>query len=708
MSTFAAKRLRRLTSGRRVENGVAFPLGATLCGNGANFSVFSSHATSVELLLCNSEGADELILLDPVKNRTTHYWHVHVPGVRTGQRYAWRMNWPSPPKPGHRFDPGKLLLDPYGRAIDPTEYRRAAAIAPGDNRAEAMKSVVADLSSYDWEEDQPPNHPFSQTVIYEMHVAGFTRNPNSGVAADRRGTYAGVIDKIPYLVDLGISAVELMPVFQFDPEDAPPGRENYWGYSPVSFFAPHFGYSSRPDPLGCLDEFRDMVKALHRAGIEVILDVVYNHTAEGGDDGPTLSFKGLDNHTYDILSQDYSEYQDYTGTGNTLNANFSVVRRMILDSLRYWVSEMHVDGFRFDLASVLSRDERGNPVPNAPVLWDIDSDPVLAGTKLIAEAWDASGLYQVGSFIGDKWKEWNGQFRDDLRRFIKGDSGTIANIKQRMLGSPDLYAKRSHPPDQSINFVTCHDGFTLNDLVSYNEKHNEANLQNNQDGTLDNLSWNCGIEGPTDDPEIEKLRSRQIRNALAITLFSIGTPLLLMGDEVRRTQKGNNNAYCQNNEVSWFDWDLCKSNSELHRFVRLLIHYRKRFMRARRGEVLTLSEFLDRAKLEWHGVGLGKPDNSVNSHSLAGTAYRDDGHAFHFILSAYWEPLRFELPLTRPGSGLWYRIVDTARKIPEGLPLGALSPVTETTYLVHPRSVVLLVNIPSPLDTSSLAYLLTG
>ncbi len=694
-----------LPSERPVESGVAFPLGSTLSGNGTNFSVFSSHATDVELLLCNDNGDDEVIRLDPEKNRTTHYWHIYVPGVQAGQRYAYRMNRPSHPEAGHRFDPGKLLLDPYGKAIDPTEYRRSAAVAPGDNRAAAMKSVVADLGTYDWEGDQPPNHPFSQTVIYEMHVAGFTKHPNSGVAVGKRGTYAGVIDKIPYLVDLGVTAVELMPVFQFDPEDAPPGLENYWGYSPVSFFAPHYGYSSCADPLGCLKEFRDMVKALHRAGIEVILDVVYNHTAEGGESGPTLSFKGLDNHTYYILSQDYSRYEDYTGTGNTLNANFSVVRRMILDSLRYWVSEMHVDGFRFDLASVLSRDEHGNPVPNAPVLWDIDSDPVLAGTKLIAEAWDAAGLYQVGSFVGDKWKEWNGQFRDDLRRFIKSDSGTVLNMRQRMLGSPDLYAKRSHPPEQSINFVTCHDGFTLNDLVSYNEKHNEANLANNCDGTANNLSWNCGVEGPTDDPAIEELRSRQIRSALAITLFSIGTPLLLMGDEVRRTQGGNNNAYCQNNKVSWFDWDLCKSNSELYRYVRLLIHYRKRFMRARQGEVLTLSEFLDRAQVEWDGVELGKPDVSPDSHSLAGTAYQDDGHAFHFILNAYWKPLSFALPRMRSGTGSWFSIVDTARKIPESLPDEVLSAVTETTYLVLPRSVVLLVNIPSPLDTGSLTHL---
>ena len=342
--------------------------------------------------------------------------------------------------------------------------------------------------------------------------------------------------------------MELLPVFQFDRQDCPPGLANYWGYSPVSFFAPHAGYSSRKDALGPVDEFRDLVKALHRAGIEVILDVVYNHTAEGASEGPTLCFRGLANEVYYILDNDRAQYANYSGTGNTLNANQPIVRRMILDSLRYWVADMHVDGFRFDLASILARDETGRPLENPPVLWDIESDPVLAGTKLIAEAWDAAGLYQVGHFIGDSWKEWNGRFRDDVRGFVKGDSGTVRMLAQRVLGSPDIFGHREREPEQSINFVTCHDGFTLNDLVSYNNKHNEANGEGNRDGSDKNLSWNCGVEGPISDAAVERPRQRQVKNFIVILLISVGTPMLQMGDEMRRTQRGNNNVYCQDNE----------------------------------------------------------------------------------------------------------------------------------------------------------------
>ncbi len=473
-----------------MKNGSPYPLGASVTATGVNFSVFSYHATRAELLLFDTEDATQpsrIIDLVPGTSRTSHYWHVHLPGIKAGQLYGYRMSGPYAPDLGHRFDPEKILLDPYAKAISSRNYQRSAAARPGDNAGTAAKSVVADLSTYDWEGDRPLDHPFSSTVLYEVHVGGFTRNPNSGVAEEKRGTYAGLVEKIPYLKDLGITAVELMPVFQFDAQDAPAGLENYWGYSPMSFFAPHGGYSSRGDPLGCLDEFRDMVKALHKAGIEVILDVVYNHTAEGGVGGPTFSFKGLDNRFYYLLSDDLSQYADYTGTGNTLNSNFSVVRRMIGDSLRYWVSEMHVDGFRFDLAAVLTRDEHGRSVDDAPILWDIDSDPVLAGRKLIAEAWDPGGLYLVGSFGGDRWKEWNGRFRDDVRRFLKSDRDTVLNLRQRLLGSPDIYTKQHHPPEQSINFVTCHDGFTLNDLFSFNEKHNEANGENNRDGSLRKL-----------------------------------------------------------------------------------------------------------------------------------------------------------------------------------------------------------------------------
>ena len=545
----------------------------------------------VELLLFDSVDAiqaSRVITLNPREHRTYHYWHVFIPELTPGQVYGFRAIGPFDPECGLRFDGDKLLLDPYARAVAiPNTYNRT-----GNGVASAMKSIVADPLLYDWEGDRPLQRPFVETVIYEMHLRGFTRHPNSGVAPERAGTYVGLIEKIPYLVDLGITAVELMPVFQFDAHDAPSGHVNYWGYSPVSFFAPHRAYSSRQDPLGPMDEFRDMVKALHRAGIEVILDVVFNHTAEGNHAGPTFCFRGLENQAYYILDRDRARYADYTGTGNTLNANQPIVRRMILDSLRYWVTHMHVDGFRFDLASVLVRDETGAPLPNPPIIWDIESDPVLAGTKVIAEAWDAAGLYQVGSFVGDSWHEWNGRFRDDARRFLKGDRGTVSKLATRLLGSPDIYGHKEREPEQSVNFVTCHDGFTLNDLVSYNGKHNEENGENNRDGMDDNLSWNCGAEGPVDDPTIEALRARQVKNFLVLNMLAVGTPMLLMGDEVRRTQRGNNNAYCQDNEISWFDWDLNKRHADIHRLVRMMVAFRARRDVVIENSRLTLNQLL--------------------------------------------------------------------------------------------------------------------
>jgi glycogen operon protein len=673
--------------------GRPWPLGATVSQEGVNFSVFSFNATHVQLLLFDAEDspqASRIIDLDRRTNHTSYYWHAYVPDICAGQLYAYRMDGLRAPEQGHRFDFEKLLLDPYAKAVSSRLYRRGAAVGSGDNEAFAMRSVVVETGKYDWEGDRPLQIPFRDTVIYELHVGGFTSHPNSGVGEGKRGTYDGLVEKIPYLKELGITAVELMPVFHFDEQDAPPGLTNYWGYCPVSFFAPYAGYSSRRSPLGCLDEFREMVKALHRAGLEVILDVVYNHTTEGGDGGPTLSFKGIDNRLYYILSEDGSCYHDYTGTGNTLNTNQPIVRRMIIDSLHYWVSEMHVDGFRFDLASVLNRDERGQPIPNAPVLWDIDSDPVLAGTKLIAEAWDAAGLYQVGSFGGQRWREWNGRFRDDVRRFLKSDPCTVLNLRHRLLGSPDLYAERHLPPEESINFVTCHDGFTLNDLVSFNHKHNRANGEDNRDGMDSNDSWNCGVEGATADASVEQLRARQIRNALTLTLVAVGVPLLLMGDEVRRTQQGNNNAYCQKNEISWFDWDLCRKHSDLHRFVQLLIRLRLHFARAAAMD-LSLSELLERARIEWHGVRLGQPDLNVDSHSLATMAQVETGDALYVMLSAYWEPLTFSVPSPPAGIDPWYRVIDSSCKPPEDFVEEWIKPVNASTYVVQPRSVALLI-----------------
>jgi glycogen operon protein len=670
--------------------------------------VFSKHATGIELLLFDrvEDGADAacVVRIDPAANRTYHYWHVFVPGVKAGRLYGYRVEGPWDPGHGMRFDPTKVLLDPYGRGVTvPDGYGRAAAGEPGDNSATAMKSVVVDPFAYDWEGDAPLRRPSAQTIVYEMHVRGFTRHPSSGVGEQKRGTFAGLIEKIPYLKQLGITAVELLPVFQFDAQDCPPGKVNYWGYAPVSFFAPHQAYSSRRDPLGPVDEFRDMVKALHRAGIEVILDVVFNHTAEGDHRGPTLCFRGLDNTAYYILEEGRSRYANYTGTGNTLNANHPIVRRMIVDSLRYWVEAMHVDGFRFDLASILARDASGQPLPNPPVLWDIESDPVLAGTKLIAEAWDAAGLYQVGSFIGDSWKEWNGRFRDDVRDFFRGELGSVARVADRLVGSPEIYGHEEREAEQSVNFVTCHDGFTLNDLVSYNGKHNEANREDNRDGANDNRSWNCGVEGPSDDPEIERLRNRQVKNFLTVALLSLGMPMILMGDEARRSQSGNNNAYCQDNEISWFDWTLVEKHAEVHRFVTLL--NRRRLLRDIEHERrrVTLNQLLRQASKAWHGVKLGQPDWSDHSRSLAFEAVlRREGLRIYLILNAFWEPLEFELPPIGHGAtGPWRRWLDTALESPQDIVPWQTAPEwSGDTYRAAARSVVMLFAEIGPAEAS--------
>ena len=557
-----------------------------------------------------------------------------------------------------------------------------------------MKSVVVDPSTYDWEEDSPLRRPSSRTIIYEMHVRGFTRHSSSGLNENLRGTYAGLIQKIPYLKKLGVTAVELMPVFQFDPQDCPPGKVNYWGYAPVSFFAPHQAYSSRRDPLGPIDEFRDMVKALHREGLEVILDVVFNHTAEGDHTGPTISLRGLDNSIYYVLEADRARYANFSGTGNTLNANHPIVRRLIVDSLRYWVEVMHVDGFRFDLASILARDPSGQVLPNPPVLWDVESDPVLAGTKLIAEAWDAAGLYQVGSFIGDSWKEWNGHFRDDVRSFFRGEDGSVVRLADRLIGSPEIYGHKEREAEQSVNFVTCHDGFTLNDLVSYNQKHNELNGEENRDGANDNRSWNCGVEGPCGDPAIETLRERQIKNFLAVTLLSLGIPMILMGDEARRSQFGNNNAYCQDNETSWFDWNLVRQHAGLHRFVELMAARRALRKMDTERQRLSLNQLLRGAVKAWHGVKLHEPDWSQQSHSLAFSAeVPEENLFFYLIFNAYWESLEFELPEERHIAGHhWRRWIDTSLGSPHDIQDWPAAPViTGRTYRVGPRSVVVLI-----------------
>jgi glycogen operon protein len=677
------------------------PLGATIVDGGVNFSVFSRDASLVELLLfdrAEDERPSRVIRIDAARNRDYHYWHVFVPGARAGQIYGYRASGPLDPASGLRFDPTKVLLDPYGRGVAvPDHYNRNAASQPGGNAATAMKSLVVDCSTYDWEGDRPLNRPSSRTIVYELHVRGFTKHPSSGVDENLRGTYAGLIEKIPYLRDLGVTAVELLPVFQFDPQAVPPGqgRVNYWGYQPVSFFAPHQAYSSRPKGAGPLDEFRDMVKALHRAGIEIILDVVFNHTGEDDETGPTLCFRGLDNRTYYILERDRARYANYTGCGNTLNANEPIVRRMIVDSLKYWVEHMHVDGFRFDLASVLSRDTSGQPMPDPPVALDIESEPVLAGTKLIAEAWDAAGLYQVGSFVGDAWKEWNGRFRDDVRSFVRGEEGVVGRLADRLLGSHDVYGHKQREAEASVNFVTCHDGFTLNDLVSYDAKHNEANGEQNRDGADDNRSWNCGVEGPTGDPAIEALRNRQVKNFFTMTLLALGIPMILMGDEMRRTQDGNNNAYCRDDASNWLDWRCLERHADVHRFVQLLNERRVRRDQTHERERISLTEMLQGAKMSWHGVRRGQPDWGPQSHTLALEAEMlREGIGFYLIMNAYWEPLDFELPPVLPESGeqAWRRWIDTSRPSPGDIVAWqAAVPVPETRrYPAGPRSVVVL------------------
>ncbi len=538
-----------------------------------------------------------------------------------------------------------------------------------------------------------------------MHVRGFTRHESAGVESP--GTFAGLVEKIPYLVELGVTTVELLPVFQFDEHDIDfvdptTGTHlgNYWGYNPIGFFAPHRGfYIESWQRMRYLTGFRDLVRELHRAGLEVVLDVVFNHTAEGGEDGPTLSFRGIENSVY-YLSEPGKPgtYANYSGVGNTLNCNHPVVRRMVLDSLRYWVETMHVDGFRFDLASILSRDESGKPMDNPPLPWEIEADPALQDTLLVAEAWDAGGLYQVGGFPGERWSEWNGIFRDDVRRFLGGEEGLTGAMASRMLGSPDLYEAHGREPHQCINFVTCHDGFTLNDLVSYEHKHNEANGEQNRDGSPHEHSRNHGVEGPTDDPRIEELRNRQVKNFIAVLMLAQGTPMLLAGDELRRTQGGNNNAYSQDNATSWIDWGLRDEHGDIHRFVRSMIAFRRAHRGLRRSKYLLGVEAPQRAdppgytRVCWHGVQLEQPDWGPHARTLAYTLTRSsDDQALHIVINAYDEPLRFAVPEAGPGLA-WHRAIDTHEPSPRDIAEpGEEPPVVGRSVEVAARSVVVLL-----------------
>jgi glycogen operon protein len=686
------------------EPGSAHPLGTTIYPDGVNFSLFSEVATEVVLLLFDHASAvepAEVIRLDPFQNRTFHFWHVFVRGCRPGMYYAFRVDGPSDPQAGHRCNPNKVLIDPRGNGYCKSLWKRADAVGPEDNLATSMRCAIVDPADYDWEGDRPLKRPFHESIIYEMHVGGFTRSPSAGVR--QPGTFAGVIEKIPYLQSLGITAVELLPVCEFDDSDvslnhAGQPLRNYWGYSTVGFFSPHSGYCVGQDGRSQVNEFRDLVKALHRAGIEVILDVVFNHTDEGNELGPTQSFRGIDNRTFYLLDpNNRAVYLNYSGTGNTFNANHPLPQKLIVDCLRFWVEEMHVDGFRFDEGSILARGEDGTPLAHPPVIWQIELEDAFADTKLIAEAWDAAGLYQVGHFPGDRWAEWNGRYRDDVRRFVKGDPGLTGAIASRVAGSADIYQTRGQSPENSINFVTVHDGFTLNDLVSYEDKHNEANGEGNLDGIDENLSWNCGAEGPTNDPAVAALRTRQIKNFVTILMLSRGVPMLLGGDEIRRTQGGNNNAYNQDNATSWFDWTMVDSNQEVLRYVRRMIAFRQTHPAVRQADFYT-GKVNERGlpDIMWHGTTLGSPGfDDPEGRAVACTIAGFGGDAdLHVMMNMFWGPLDFEVPLDP--QRVWHIAVDTFAASPHDIAdqhQGA--PLHRSWCTVRGRSIVVLVGINS-------------
>lgn len=652
------------------------PFGAIVHEAGVQFVLFSRGATKARVLLYeNVEDREpsEMLHLTPETDRWGDIWSVFVPGISHGQLYHFQVDGPNDPKNGLRFDPNARLIDPYAKCL-------AGPFQPStDGIVRPPKCVVMD-DYFDWQGDRHIRRDISETIIYETHVRGFTQSPTAKVK--NPGSYLGIIEKIPYLKSLGITAVELMPVHEFPTREIYGNvgeRQNYWGYDPLNFFAPHQGYAHSKEPGAVVNEFKTMVKELHKAGIEVILDVVFNHTCEGNERGPTLTFKGLENNVYYMLSNG-EHYANYSGCGNTVNGNHPIVREMIFHCLRHWVHNYHVDGFRFDLASILSRDRNGNLVSNPPLVETIAEDPLLADTKIIAEAWDAAGAYQVGSFGNPRWAEWNGRYRDDMRRFWRGDTGMLGAFATRISGSSDLYEHAGRSPFCSINFITSHDGFTLNDLVSYREKHNQANGEDNRDGDNNNYSDNYGVEGVTRRPEIESLRLRQIKNMLATLLLSQGVPMFVFGDECRRTQRGNNNAYCQDNEISWFDWSLVERNSDLVRFVQAMIHFRRSQPTVRRdhfltgrpereGELPDVSWFTALGTaVDWAGndqtlICLLKAPKVVNKKSN-----RKDAPARDVLLlvNASGVPREFILPPVAKGTK-WRLFVDTAADAPNDI-----------------------------------------
>ncbi len=678
--------------------GFPLPFGATLVPGGVNFSIYSRHARSCTLVLFEA-GADRPIVRIPIPEefRVGHVFAMIVFWLDPDRlEYGFQIDGRSEPRAGFRFDPGKLLLDPYARAIAGRDVwgSSQAVLDHGQYRGR----IVPD--DFDWGVDRPPALLAEELVIYEMHVRGFTRHATSNVR--HPGTFAALREKIPYLKELGVNCVEFMPIFEFDEFDNvrtnPATGErllNYWGYNTVGFFAPKAGYAATGDLGMQADELKALVKELHRHGIRVVLDVVFNHTAEGDERGPTISFRGIDNSTYYMLTPN-GRYYNFSGCGNTLNCNHPVVRDLVVNSLRYWASYYRIDGFRFDLASVLGRDMAGEPLPNPPLLEALAFDPILGKCELIAEAWDAAGLYQVGSFPAyGRWAEWNGRYRDCIRRFLKGDAGQVEEVALRLMGSPDLYAGRG--PSTSINFVTCHDGFTLQDLVSYNEKHNEDNGEDNRDGANDNYSWNCGAEGPTTDPMVLRLRLRQAKNALTMLLVSQGIPMLLMGDELGRSQRGNNNAYCVDGPLTWLDWSLQGPNAEIFRFCKHMIAFR------RQHSILRLpTYYTDRAtggeqvEVSWHGGIAGNPIGRSESRTLAfmlrGPSTNGVPDSVYVALNMNWQTKSFGLP-SPPQALTWHISVNTGVPAPEDIwGPGSEPPLSESKYIIATgRSVIVLV-----------------
>jgi len=693
-----------------IQAGNPLPIGgAHQQGDGVNFVLFSRHATRVRLELyrnADDSSPSAIIDLDPARHRTGDVWHVWLRGVPAGQLYGYQIEGPYQPQQGHRFNPHKLLLDPYARAIasvkdwdflaargyDSSSPLTDLSISTVNDAATTPKCIFTD-DHFDWEKDAPPKHSASDMVIYETHVRGFTIHPSSEVAYP--GTFIGLTEKLPYLRDLGVTAVELMPVTEFNENELnrinPVTKEklrNYWGYNPVAFFAPKQTYSVAVPHRRQTLELREMVKAFHRAGIEIILDIVLNHTAEGDETGPTISLRGIENSIFYMLQENGRRYyKDFTGTGNTLNANHPVVRELVKNVLRYWVMHMHVDGFRFDLASVLGRDEHGNILRNAPLLEDIAEDPILRDIKIIAEAWDAGGAYQVGSFSTHRWTEWNGRFRDDVRRFWIGDAGMMGALANRICGSSDLYQGSGKGPASSLNFVTSHDGFTLNDLVSYKQKHNHENGENNRDGSDANYSDNCGVEGQSDDPAVEGMRNRLIKSFLLTLFVSRGVPMLLGGDEFRRTQHGNNNAYCQDNEVSWFDWSLLQKHKEIQRFTRGMIAFR------RAHPILRREVFYTEADMQWFAPNGGIPGwTDERQKSFACLILGQTEPDLFLMFNADTRSVDFVIPAL-PASKIWRLAVDTSRSAPDDLYESGKEPSMQgqISFRLEPRSSAILL-----------------